>query len=180
MRKFFFFLLLLPVILSAGHDTYQYIQNMDKEFQLSDIGALWDQYHKESHDKWKDSVKEFENTIHDLDPIERSFKEESVNLNTKPKADYEKGIQISDDGINETVVTELAPIIEKPEPTRLQIYVGFLLEQKALFVTGIIAAFFILLTYILGFIFGGRGSADNSGSLKKIKGKKGGYQYGRK
>ncbi len=68
MRKFLFFLLLLPAIASVGHDAYMYYQEPDHGFRLSDLGALWDKYHKESHDQWKTNIQELSKNVNEILP----------------------------------------------------------------------------------------------------------------
>ncbi len=68
MRNFIFFLLLIPVLASLGHDAYMYYQEPEKGIRLSALGSLWDKYHKESHDQWKSKVIEVNQSVDELIP----------------------------------------------------------------------------------------------------------------
>ncbi len=68
MRKFLFFLLLLPALASLGLDAYSYYLEPEKDFRLSDLGAIWDKHHKESHDQWKIKVQEIGNSVDEFIP----------------------------------------------------------------------------------------------------------------
>lgn len=68
MRKILFFLLLLPALASLGYDAYTYYEKPDKGFGLSDLGAIWDKNHKESHDQWKTKVQELGQSVNDIVP----------------------------------------------------------------------------------------------------------------
>ena len=186
MRKFLFFLLLLPALVALGHDVYMYTENQEKGFELSDLGALWDKYHKESHDQWKIKLKEYEGVVGDLVPAEIQNTLPVLNgaqSDVAPaiKTGYQEDFTQASEKGKDSVVTalKLDDSVEA-EPSGVQRSVGFILEQKAVFVFASFAAIIIVLTFVLGFLFRGKTSADEVASLKKGARKGGGYKYNRK
>jgi len=197
MRKFIFFLLLIPAIASLGHDIYIFQQNPDKGFRFFALGALWDKYEKESHDQWKSKAREISNDIVEtvdniadnelVDSIMKSddTKTDQVISNENKPAFMEEFSQ-SD---SRDKKTEVKPI-PKEDKTNKQTnglikFIGLILEQKAFFFFSAIAAIAFLLNAILSFLFRPKEGMDKVKSAKKGRGKKqkhisSGYNYGRK
>ncbi|MGH1404751.1 MAG: hypothetical protein ACRBDL_10955 [Alphaproteobacteria bacterium] len=182
MRKLLFFIILMPAIMSLGHDVYFFIQNQDKGFHLSDVGALWDKYHKESHDQWKTNVQAFGETISDINPIDLSNTpvEQPIEKDemSEPQSDFAQSFTQSDALDQETEVTKLKePDAVKKNITGLQKIIGFLLEQKAILVFG----GFALIVFLLNALFSKKEEEgmDKVDSWKK-KDKKGGYKYSKR
>ncbi len=175
MRKFLFLLVLLPALVALGHDVYIYTQNQTKGFRLSDTGALWDKYHKQSHDQWKIKLKEFNEAVEDLNPAQQA---QEVTENTD---DYSASFTQDD---NEGRAHYTAPIKKKDgaqiKVSNLQKFVGFLLEQKAVFVFFGFAGIIFFINVIISLPFREKTSEENLSKIKKIKRKGGGYKYGRK
>lgn len=214
MRKFLFVLLLLPAIASLGHDVFMFTQHPDKGFRLTDLGALWDKYHKESHDQWKIKLKEYEDQAADLTQnAKRSVEnilpgkdEQSVpaqadttpsdtqretagdtteQSSQQPANAYEEEFtQLSgnEKSARKAMAARSSNDMTPRRPSTLQKAVGFVLEQKAVFVFTAIAVFAFLLNALLSPLFKEKESMDKVRSYKKHKhGKKGGgYQYSRK
>lgn len=184
MRKFIIFLLLIPAIASLGHDIYFFTQDQGSGFHLSDTGALWDKYHKESHDQWKNTVQnvgaQIENAVQSIDvDLGNNKNEPKDEINTANKSTgYQEGFNQSSERGKETTTTfNTEDNTIEENVGALQKYIGFLLEQKALFVFGGAAILFYILTAILALPF-----KEKSG-MKKVeqhKRKGGGYKYGRK
>lgn len=183
MRKILFFLLLLPALAALGHDVYMFTQNQDKGFRLSDLGWLWDKYHKESHDQWKNYVGLIDETVGEtVDNIENTVTPETTP--PQPPAPYQESVTVESAQGKDTVVTEQQPeqqtaAIQK-ENTPMQKWIGLLLKQKAVFVFGGLAAIVFILNALLGLIFKGKSGMDEMEYLKKNKGKGGSYKYNRK
>ena len=115
MRKFLFFLLLLPAMAALGHDIYMYQQEPEKGFRLSDLGALWDKYHKESHDQWKTKVQELGKDVNEMIP-EKPFAKISVPDELIPEALAPKKTKTPQEP--EPVTDETpAPPMENPDLT---------------------------------------------------------------
>ncbi len=180
MRKLIFFLLLIPAIASLGHDVYFFTQDQSKGFQLSDTGALWDKYHKQSHDQWKNKVQgigeQFENAAQNIG-LDQLKKETPMPTETdieNAKEGYLESFTQSQEKGKEAITSKIQQkeAVEENIGT-LQKYIGFLLEQKAAFVfTG-----FALLFYLITAPFA-RGGGKKE---KQVNGRKGGgYKYGRK
>jgi len=235
MRKLLFILLLVPVIASLGHDAYIYYQEPEKGIRLSDLGALWDKYHKESHDQWKTKVQEFgENvdnfTLEDVIPKDMSLEDviptdiipeeyipemlksdkEETNIpsgsDTPALTKEEKQITVEEvkeekeqvptndfsEGFTQSIArdgtTQIAPLGPEDDTDnigrktrKLISLIGFLLEQKAVFVLGAIPLFFFFLNMIFSSLFKEKEEMDKIHALKKKKQRKGGgYQYSRK
>ncbi|MGH1456016.1 MAG: hypothetical protein ACRBDI_04490 [Alphaproteobacteria bacterium] len=182
MKKLIFILLLIPAIAALGHDAYFFTQNQDKGFRLTDLGKLWDTYHKESHDQWKSKIDEIsgtlQDTIGDVIPQEAATNE---NLNTETAkeifADFEESFAQEDGkaGTQELTPPPKEEPIAKEGTNEIKKSIGFLLEQKAVFVFAAIPAILFILNALLCAIFGGRKNKDDgkSGRGKKVK-------YGRK
>tara|TARA_R110001592_G_scaffold29350_7_gene106565 strand:+ start:10267 stop:10845 length:579 start_codon:yes stop_codon:yes gene_type:complete len=192
MRKFIFFLLLLPIFASLGHDLYIFQQNPDKGFHLSALGALWDKYHKESHDQWKNTVREVSETVgetvEDLTPeillgtpddksVAQTL-EETVEEN-KPGFMEEFTQSDSKDGETKTTPLQKEDKLDTETDTLMK-YIGVLLEQKALFIFSALAALAFILNAFFSWVFKPRSSMDEIKSIKRKKRKGGGYAYGRK
>jgi hypothetical protein len=202
---------------SVGHDAYTYYEEPDKGFRLSDLGSLWDKYHKESHDQWKTKVQEVGQSVSDLMPeriipenIEKMLPEGLINEKKEtppeqPKANDEGQMVVEEvldepskpvdnnfsEGFTQTIARDGKSKIANYEPenntgtiggnTHVVIStIGFLLEQKALFVLGAIPLFFFILNLILSPLFKEKEEMSKIPSLKKKKRKGGGYTYGRK
>ena len=162
MRKIFLFVLLLPAIAALGHDVYIFTEHPEKGFLLSDVGALWDKYHKESHDRWKGTIQEFGETIDDL-----ALQTAEIGDHTA----YIEGFEQKDTTDRQTIA---APAREENPAQKntnaLRDYVGFLLEQKAVFVFGGFALVIYILSALIGFLSGKKDEGDVS-SLKKRQNK---------
>ncbi len=197
MRKFIFFLLLIPAIASLGHDIYIFQQNPDKGFHFFALGALWDKYEKESHDKWKSKAREIGNNIVEtvdnivdnelVDSIiktEVTDKKEMLSNDSKPA--FMEEFSQSDSRDKKTEVKPIPKEDKVDEKTNGLIkLIGLILEQKAFFFFSAIAAIAFLLNAILSLLFSPKEGMDKVKSVKKGRGKKqkhigGGYNYGRK
>lgn len=176
MRKLLFFIILIPAVAALGHDVYMFTQNQDKGFRLSDTGALWDKYHKESHDQWKSKLHEFEEEIEELSPLST---DETASIEQEATADTESFTQIDGKEISMPVTNKKD--LPKVEPSKMQKFIGFLLEQKAIFVFSGIAALAFILNAILNCLFKKKesDSIDNRHMFRK-KRKDGSYGYSRK
>lgn len=186
MRKLIFLIFFLPAITALGHDIYVYSQERDKGFRLSDIGALWAKYDKESHDSWKISIKDMEKEIIELVPESlKNAQETSQNTNTPEDQNTEFGEAFSQKDSKDIDTSEELPP-KAPEtvqkPSMLQTTIATILEQTAVFFFGGIA----LLLYIVNLIFTKitapkQGmAAVNKHKKSSGKNKKGAYQYNRK
>ena len=175
MRKFLFFIILMPAIAAFGHDAYFIYKDPNKTVRFSDLGALWDKYHKESHDQWKQRLHEFEDVIEEVAPIQ--LPEETQQI----IAGAEEFSQI--DG-KESVMPALAQDGNgKRQPSGLQKLIGFLLEQKAVFVFGGFAVLFYMFASLLGSLKPENKEFMDARDVlrqKKRKRKGGGYGYSRK
>ncbi|MCK5374041.1 MAG: hypothetical protein KAJ40_02040 [Alphaproteobacteria bacterium] len=199
MRKFLFILLLVPFFASVGHDIYLYYQNPDKGVRISDVGVLWDKYHKESHDQWKSKVHKFSSEIDKLvaeNPISKNMipkamkNSASTNDETQPPQIEENIPEInaltegftqtsSHDGITTTVPFEPRDEIKEHSNVLIK-WIGFLLEQKAIYVTGLILIIAFLLNAILSFLFRKKGEMERFHGIRKKNSKNDGYKYKRK
>jgi len=180
MRKFLLILLFLPMVASLGHDVYIYQQNPDKGFRFWDLGALWDRYHKESHDQWKIKLGEVGNTVGALVPDaikdigDNPDPKETIN---EAKQAYEQSFEQTNENNKEVQVTEITE--EKVTQTNisaLQHFVGFVLEQKAVLVFAVIAFGVLFLNTVLKLLF----RSKTARAPKKGKNAKGEYQFSRK
>ncbi len=178
MRKILFFLILLPAIVALGHDAYMFSKNPEKGFRISDIGALWDKYHKESHDEWKIKLGKLGEAVNDFNiskqepEISHVEKQNSANdYSGNFTETYQKG-----ESHYETP-DKNQPIVKI---NKVQNFVGLILEQKALFLFSGLALIIYLINLLMGWIFRERTGMDNLGRLQKKSGKDGGYKYGRK
>tara|TARA_B100001989_G_scaffold248559_1_gene222353 strand:+ start:2599 stop:3198 length:600 start_codon:yes stop_codon:yes gene_type:complete len=180
MRKFFYFLLLLPVLGLLAHDVYLFTQNQEKGFMLSDAGWIWSKYHPETHDEWKIKLKEYEDTVKDSIPLEDIAKmipvvqpeepDEAASpdsamgeeLEAVEPAPYEEEFTQKDgkDG-SEVIPPKVQEKKKAEERAILQSHIGFLLEQKAVIIAfAIVVAIYIIdlfFSLLFGLIFG-RGS----------------------
>ena len=180
MRKILFFIILIPFFAALGHDIYIYTQDQRKGFRLSDIGAIWSKYHKESHDQWKIKVGEVEDVVGDLTPditIPNILNQETQTPENIEQPAYAESFTQTSEENKESIVTPLQVKNTAKQASSTQEAIGFILEQTAIFVFGALAAFIFIMNFILSFIFGGRvGKGEGSST-----GKKGGnYKYGRK
>ena len=215
MRKFLFFLLLLPPLVSLGHDAYIYYQKPEKGFQLSDLGALWDKHHKESHDQWKTKVKKFSKSVEEYIPenpvpknmipeglIPEKEKDDSEDVSVPSLTKDEISVSVEEEGIEkvtnnfsegftQSIERDGMTNVKKLEPgdckddieentDKLIATIGFLLEQKAVFVLGAIPLFFFILNFVLSRLFKKKDEMDKVRTYKKKKRKGGGYAYSRK
>jgi len=178
MRKLILFLLLIPAIASLGHDIYFFTQDQSKGFKLSDTGALWDKYHKESHDQWKNNVQgigeQFEMATQNIG-LEQPKQETPTETNTEnTAASYLESFTQSQKKGKEAIISEIQKTDSAEKNiTALQKYIGFLLEQKAILVFGGLALLFYLITAPFA-----RGGGKKEKQANNRKG--GGYKYGRK
>ncbi len=202
MRKLFFLLLLIPFLASIGHDVYIYTEEPEKGFRLSDIGALWDKYHKESHDQWKSRVHEFSDELNEVIPpitLPKSITSKIAGNNTQAEnqndaqttqneteqPDYTKGFKqtIERDGSTKTSIITNADVEKnraEQKPGKIIKWIGFLLEQKAVIVAAIIPAAAFILNFIFSALFGKKEDGAQKKIFTKKKKKGGGYQYSRK
>lgn len=185
MRKLIFIILLLPAIAALGHDIYIFTQEQNKGFRLSDVGALWDKYHKESHDQWKIKLSEINETINEISPFPESTKtdETQIGQSTEPKTtqqdDYTKGFTQTNAANQERVTTPLQQQNTSQQKTgTTQKAIGFILEQTAVFVFLGLAGFIFLLSELYCCIFSKRTKVDDMGRPKNKKGEL--MKYGRK
>ncbi len=181
MRKLLFFIILMPAVMSLGHDVYFFTQNQDKGFHFSDVGALWDKYHKESHDQWKTNVQQFGETISDISPIDLSNSQPvPQNETSDSMPEFAQSFTQSDALNEETQVGALKkPDTVRKNVTGLQKTIGFLLEQKAILVFG----GFALIVFLLNALFTKKeeeGIDKVDAWKKKNKDKKGGYKYSKR
>lgn len=183
MRKFFYFLLLLPAIAALGHDIYFYTQNQEKGFQLSAVGWLWDKYHKESHDQWTARLGVLDK---ELAPYESKINE-AVGVSKKPQvaAGYENEVIVENKRGQDTVVKEEAPSKEAVQeglngrPTLLVSLAGSILKQKAVVVFGLLALGVFMIDVVFRFIFGLFASIGGGSKTRKAS-QSTQYKYGRK
>ncbi len=180
MRKLLFIIILLPAVISLGHDVYFYMQNPNKGFQLSDVGALWDKYHKDSHDQWKSKLHDIEETVGELNIIKSESDNVKNELEVNNQAPYLKGFS-QEDGEEVVNIVKNSNIgnENKIEDSALQKVFGFILEQKAVFVFGGFAAVVFILNWIFSLMFREKTSMDKLEEIKRSK-KSGKYKYGRK
>ena len=186
MRKLLFLIILIPFFAALGHDTYMFYLNQDKGFRLSDVGALWDKYHKESHDQWKIKLHEYGQIVDEkieqiapLTPLQSTDTEKTEEDNT-PKAPYAQSFQQEDSKDNAKPVQKTIKeekLVEGNISTIQNIF-GWLLEQKAVFVFGGFALVIYLINAFFGMFTKEKDSMDKITAYKK--GKKGGYKYSRK
>ncbi len=81
----------------------------------------------------------------------------------------------------ETVVRPVdAPNNVQTKTNAVQSFIGFILQQKAVFVFFGFAFIVFVLNALLTRLFTKKEGTAESGKLKKMKNKKGGYVYGRK
>ncbi|MDH5721777.1 MAG: hypothetical protein OEY94_00440 [Alphaproteobacteria bacterium] len=173
MRKIIYFLLIIPILAVLAHDVFLFTQNQDKGFMLSDAGWIWSKYHPETHDQWKIKLKEYEDAfgeslplekIADLVPVKPIEEEEQVTpLDVSPvdEGQETEGQAIPDEESYAEEFTqksgkegsEVIPPKQHAEQIAseravLQDHVGFLLEQKAVF----IFFGFLVLVYLIDLI----------------------------
>ena len=177
MRKFIFFLLLLPAVLALGHDIYIFSQEQEKGFRLSDVGALWDKYHKESHDQWKVKLQEVGETIEDLSPFPDQQSAPAAQTDA-PRTGYGESFTQTNADEKDSITTTLQEQnAVQAQAGNLQKIIGFLLEQTAVFVFAGFAAFAYFLNAFCCCVCSKKSGIDDMGRLKK---KGDGYKYGRK
>ncbi len=192
MRKFLFFLLFIPMFASLGHDLYIFKENPDKGFRLSALGGLWDKYHKESHDQWKTKVREVTDTVSDtvddlaIDELintvipEKPPTPDTTAEEKDPPPFMEEFTQTdSKDNEPDTKPLEVAEV-EEVRADSLMKFIGFVLEQKAVFVFAALAAIAYILNAILSRLCRRKEGMDNVKSAKNKKRKGGGYAYSKK
>lgn len=183
MRKLILITLLLPAIAALGHDIYIFTQEQNKGFRLSDVGALWDKYHKESHDQWKIKLGEINEKINEISPFteEPISNETPVEQSTEntTQEDYTKGFTQVNAANQESVTTSLKQqnTLQK-ETSSIQRAIGFILEQTAVFVFLGFAGFIFLVSELFCRIFSKRTNVDDMGRPKNKKGES--MKYGRK
>lgn len=174
MRKLVLVLVTLPFIAALGHDIYYYSENQEKGFGFSDIGWLWDHYEKASHDNWKGEVDEVAEQIGEVIGEKPSQEDDMPIENGQPVLQNEDG-----------TVTVL-PKEEKTIPSskivakNVKGFMGFLLQQKAVAVTGVFALFFYILLWLTPKLFTRKSQYEEVGGLVGTKGKDGSYKYNRK
>lgn len=180
MKKLLFVILLLPALATLGHDIYFYTQNQDKGFRLTDLGKLWDTYHKESHDQWKSKIDKLgetaEEIINHVAPKQLdNMGNDSEQTKTENEifADFQQGFAQKDgkSGTEELPPPPKTERVKKESTDSAKKSIGFLLEQKAVFVFAAIPAILFILNALLGLIFGSRKNKDE----KISKGKKQNY-----
>lgn len=177
MRKLLFILLLLPAVAALGHDIYIFTQEQDKGFRLSDIGALWDKYHKESHDQWKVQLQEMGETINDLSPFPEQ-QSASITPTETAQTGYNESFTQTNIDKKDSVTTPLQQQNTVQTQTgNVQKAIGFLLEQTAVFVFAGFAAFVYFLNAFCCCICSKKSKIDDMGRPKK---KGDDYRYGRK
>lgn len=158
MHKFLHFCFFLPVVAALSHDIYIYQETPEKGFRLSDIGVLWGTYHEQSFVSWKETVENFE-TITGIAPEEKNIESlistEEIQDDTPPftegftqQSDQEGTITVS----HKKSFSELQTNTQK-EPGPIASLISFLLEKKAVFVSGAIAFAIFLLDAFLSFLF---------------------------
>lgn len=181
MKKLFFLIILLPFLAALGHDIYFYQQDPSKGFHLSDTGALWDKYHKESHDQWKNKVQEIGETVSEISPIDfNDMTNTSEEKKVDPKLPYAESFTQVDQNGKDTRTTPLKKKdVMEENVVGVQKLIGFILEQKAVFVFGAFALVIFLLSAIISFLTREKSSMDKVKAYKK-KGKDGGYKYSKK
>ena len=180
MRKFLFFIILIPFFATLGHDIYIFTQDQSKGFRLSDIGALWSKYHKESHDQWKIKLSEVNSIAADLTPditIHNNMTQETQSPSNIKQPTYAESFTQTSEEHKKDVVTQLKKSSAMEKTSEAHKVIGFILEQTAIFVFGGFAAFIFIMSLIFGFIFGGRSSNSDSSSAGRKVNKK---QYSRK
>ncbi len=185
MRKLMFFILLIPAIGALGHDIYIFTQEQDKGLRLSDVGALWDKYHKESHDQWKVKLGEINETINEITPFTETLATEvtkdnkTTELSNDSQESYKQGFTQTNAANKESVTAPLQQqnIIRK-EASSIQKAVGFILEQTAIFVFLGFAGFIFLISEFFCRIFSAKTKIDDMGRPKQKGGKL--KKYGRK
>ncbi len=182
MRKFLFIIVLIPVFLTLGHDIFIYSKSPEDGFRFSDLGALWDKYHKESHNQWKIKIAELGEEISKFTPEKET--PEVTNVDNKEakinKVYAESFMQIDADSKE----TQVMPLKEqgfvKKNTNKLQKFIGTILEQKAFFIFSGFAALIYLLDLIIGRIFRKETDMDKLRKIKRKKTKEGGYKYSRR
>lgn len=156
---------------------------------FSDLGWLWDRYHKESHDKWKVEIGNLEESLAalegDIGAITQSLPATAPEAAPRVKLlpSYSKEVTIESGSNKETTLTEKTATESKPtlsQPSVLIKIIGFLLQQKAI----LVFAGFAFLVYCIDLLLRGiltlaSKSAPKSAAAKH-KRKDGGYQYSRK
>ena len=184
MRKIIYFLLIVPILAVLAHDVYLFTQNQEKGFMLSDGGWIWAKYHPETHDQWKITLKEYEDVIEDSIPLEKiaeiiPLKPMEEEKQAAPEVELVEGeVELGTEGQPEASEesyteeftqksgkegSEVIPPKQQAEKLAnekavLQDHVGFVLEQKAVFVFfGLLVLVYlidlILFQMILGLLF---------------------------
>lgn len=181
MRKLLFILLFIPFFASIGHDIYIYQEEPDKGFRLTDVGALWDKYHKESHDQWKNKVKEIGETIEEMTPEVLTTTKEVIEPTEEAAPESQENTPSYAESFKQTISREGDVKVSEVDPedvtdtktSFVQNKIGFILEQKAVFVSLAIPLIAFLLNALLSPLFKEKEEMDKVQSLrrkrKKIK-----------
>lgn len=188
MRKLLFLLILSPAVVSLGHDVYFYSQNQERGFMFSDLGWLWDRYHKESHDQWKVEV---EKLGHGIGQIENQIADATGGAAQVLAPELTPAPGYGDEVIIEAGVGKDTVVVQQPlaqtqkqdtkdvTSSNLVDFVGFVLKQKAVVVFGV----FAFLVYCLDLLLRAIATLmiSRGDKFTTIKNKKGSaYKYGRK
>ena len=178
MKKFLFFIILMPTLLALGHDVYIFAQDPSKGFRFSDIGALWDKYHKESHDQWRSKIHEIGSKVDEILPIEQvtepdqESEEQSENAENGNEnlPDYMESFTLKNNQNEEPVVmpVEEDKIVEI-QANRVQSLIGFLLEQSAVATFGLFAFTIFFMNALLSWMFRKKSSMEKLDKHKKMK-----------
>jgi hypothetical protein len=192
MRKLLYILLLSPSVLSLGHDVYFFTQNPDRGFMLSDLGFLWDKYHKESHDQWKMQVvnlgENFENikdqvstaTGIDVDAVQSQAQDHVI------PPQYAQEIKVEAGRNQETTVTKTEPSAAQKEDKSkanksiMVRVIGFLLQQKAILIFPAFTFIIFCMDMLVRGLFALRPKRKDKFSSEKKSKKGDAYKYGRK
>lgn len=192
MRKIIFLLFFIPAVLSLGHDIYFYTQQPEKGFQLTDIGAFWAKYHKESHDQWKIEVNKYEETLGEYsEQIVEIIPEEVKELvpttedteedSNQPAPEFAEEFTQTDEREEQPTITlkfKDKPLEIEQEKSATQEHIGTILEQKALFIFGGIALILFLLNGLGKMLLGG--SKNKMSKAEKMQKGGGAYDFKRK
>lgn len=157
---------------------------------VSDLGWLWDKYHKESHDQWKvqlnalgENIKQIEQQVETVTGVEITPATEETQ---KILPQYAQEIQIESGKNKETTQTQVenpAPQIDDAQngkPSLMIRLIGFLLQQKAIIVFGGFGITVFCLDVLLRGLWALRPRRKDHFSSPKSSKKGEGYKYGRK
>ncbi|MBI1302097.1 MAG: hypothetical protein GC137_10675 [Alphaproteobacteria bacterium] len=191
MKKFLFFLILIPFFASLGHDVYQFSQDPDKRIRFSDLGTLWAKYHPETHDQWKvvvgdiaekvdqtvvTTTEKVDETLSKILPEQKSTTQEQPETieQTEIKEgqspivkEFEKTFMQMDEKGKEPVDKD--PELKKQDQkvTDIQKGIGFVLEQPAFCVFGLFAVLIYMLNVILTWVFSEKSAEKKIAHLKR-------------